>query len=148
MNSLRILLSIILLFVGVQQQHDGQATVIVVVRGAGPASFTASIPPGWDVTRTFASTGALTDDAAPPGTPPTVVRWSGVVSDAAPALVWVELRALPHAKDGVVVVGDTRVRVRAPGGVAPEPVKKVWVPIARHEEVPTIYRRWLPLARP
>ena len=130
----RLILAL-LLFVGVQQQPgSATATIVVVVRGAGPASFVASIPPGWDVTRTFASTGALTDDASPIGTPPTVVRWSGVVSDSAPALVWVELRTMPGAKDGVVVVGDETVRVRAPSGSAPAPVRKVrkvWMPWIR-----------------
>ena len=129
---LRLILSAILLFVSVQQQPgSATATIVVVVRGAGPASFTMSVPPGWDVTRTFASEGSLTDDANPPGTPPTVVRWTGVVSDDAPALVWVELRALPHARDGVVVVGDTAVRVRAPSGSAPAPRRRLWMPLLR-----------------
>jgi len=114
-----------------QQPSSATATVVVVVRGAGPASFVATIPHGWDVTHSFASTGALTDDANPIGTPPTVVRWSGVVSDTAPALVWIQLLALPHAKDGVVVVGDRSVWVRAPSGSAPAPRRRLWMPLLR-----------------
>ena len=134
-NLLSLLLSALLLFVGVQQREDGHATIVIVVRGDGPASFASSIPAGWDVVRRHASTGLLSDDADPRGTPPSVVRWSGVVSDTAPILVWIELLALPGAKSGAVVVsgeGQTvTCWVRAPGEVAPDPLKKLWLPWIR-----------------
>jgi hypothetical protein len=119
------------------QQRPGseRATIVITVRGDGPASFVMNVPPGWDVTRTHASTGLLTDDANPRGTPPSVVRWTGVVSDDAPALIWIELLALPGARPGwaAVVVGDETVWIRAPGEVAPDPrqARRVWLPIAR-----------------